>query len=346
MRKLLVCFAVAATAALVPWVAGAQARQSHHAKKAKHEFVVIHRQHAHVQLFVQRSHRRSSVHVASCMPGSKGGSYCTPPVQQNLFGAYMTGGGSATFGSNSSSTCKSLGYASAPCGVYAPSSTLIVAFVGDAGPWGTATSITVSCTTASGGKCPVTFTKVSNSSYNSSANGVWYADVSSAISQTSPIFVTATGSGCSNKCEVSLQAITFANAFVVGNSATGIGSVSSCTNSSGAPTCSLKTSQPDSLVWAGVTLPTAAAVPTWPSNQFAVGLGDFANQKTFYSQFLGTCTSTKTKPCTPTNVSGNPFLYVNPFVLAPTVVTNSGTTVTINDTAPKTAYMMSAVEIT
>jgi hypothetical protein len=287
--------------------------------------------------------------VASCPPGQFTASYCTPPVQQDLFGAYAWNDGGVTFGSNSSSTCKALGYPSSAksCGVFTTyPNELIVAFVGSDGPKGAGQSLTVSCKTASGGTCPVTFHKVNSENAGGGDSEIWYADATSVISQTAPIFVTASaasatcGSSGRGACDVSLQAVTFTNAITAGGTgvqATGIGASSVCFSKSAAPNCSLTTTEPYSLVWAAANNPSAATIPTWPSNQFAVGVSDGANKKTFYSQFLGTCTANAngTKPCTtmPLPVSG---LYQNPFKLAPTATPTSGTKVTINDTAPTT----------
>src|SRR5262249_36516933 len=138
---------------------------------------------------------------------------------------------------------------------------------------------------------------------------VWYADATNVIPQSAPIFVTAsaTKSVCGSKgksaCDVSLQAITYTNAITAGatgSQATGIGASAACASSRGAPSCSLRTTEPDSLVWAAVNNPRESTIPTWPSNQFAIGVSDSANDQTFYSQFLGTCTSNGngSKPCT------------------------------------------------
>jgi hypothetical protein len=206
--------------------------------------------------------------------------------------------------------------------------------------------MTVSCTTASGGTCPVTFHKVNAENLGGGDSEVWYADATSVISQTAPIFVKTsdTREVCGflfrSACDASLEAITFTNAITPGASgvqATGIGNSSVCYSNRGAPTCSLTTTEPYSLVWGALNNPSAATVPTWPANQFAIGVADSRNRATFYSQFLGTCTSNAngSKPCTtmPLPTSG---LYQNPFVLAPTASPASGTRVTINDTAPTT----------
>jgi hypothetical protein len=295
-------------------------------------------------MFVQHNRRSTVAHAAGCLAGQFASNYCSPPVEQNLFGAYAWNDGGVTFGSSSSTVCKALGYPSTAktCGVYTTvPSTLIVAFVGASG---NGQSITVTCKTSSGGACPVSFHKVNSENAGGGDSEVWYADATSVIPQSAPIFVTATvghgncGSRGQTACDASLQAITFTNAVTAGASgaqATGIGNSSVCYSKSGAPSCSLTTSEPDSLVWGALNNPSAATIPTWPSNQFAIGVSDPANNVTFYSQFLGTCTSNAngSKPCTtiPLPASG---LYQNPFVLAPTSTPASGTKETINDTAP------------
>jgi hypothetical protein len=353
MRKYGACLAALAAFMLIgpTAVAGAQARATQ-ATQAKHSFIVIGRHNQRVSLYVQRSHRGAGAHSAACLAGNTNSSYCTPPVQQNLFGAYASSGGSVTFGSTNSSTCKALGWSGGPCGVYTTAAnTLIGAFVGGSGSSGQ--SISVSCKTASGGTCPVTFHKVSSSSISVNGHGgdseFWYADATNVIPQSAPIFVTATATK-KNASDVSLQAITFLNAITAGATGpqgTGIGSTSACSNSSGAPTCTLKTSEPNSFVWAAANDPSDETIPTWPTNQFAVGVASATNDDTFYSQFLGTCTANAngSKPCTPMTLPAS-GLYQNPFKLAPTATPLAGTPVTINDTAPtREPYDMVVVEI-
>lgn len=361
MKKYVACVMVAAAAMIIgiPVLSGAQARPDSHVKQgragsqAKHtsqatrgkqDFIVIHKHHGREALFVQRSHRRTTAHTAGCQAGNISPNYCTPPQEQNLFGAYAWGTGSATYGSTNSSTCKALGYSAAPCGVYTTQgNTLIVAFVGADGSMTGGQNVTVTCTSTKGGACPVTFKKVNSENAGGGDSEVWYADASGVINQNNPIFVTAKaasatcGSGRS-ACDVSLQAVTFTNAITAGATgvqATGIGSSSACFSKKGAPSCSLTTTEPDSFVWGALNNPSSATIPTWPSNQFAIGVSDSSSKKTFYSQFLGTCKSNAngSKPCTtmPLPSSG---LYKDPYSLAPTAVPAAGTTVTINDTAP------------
>jgi hypothetical protein len=343
MRKYGACLALLAAATLIgpTALAIAHSRQPS-AKQAKRSFIVISRNHQRVALYVQRSHRKAGAHAASCQAGQSLPNYCSAPVEQNLFGAYAWNDGGVTFGSTSSSTCRALGWSSSPCGVYTTAAnTLIAAFVGADGPIGVQ-SVTVGCTTASGGACPLTFKKVNAENGGGGDSEVWYADATSVIPQSSPIFVTvkAASADCGSgkaACDVSLQAVTFGNAITAGASgvqATGIGASNACYSKSGAPSCSLTTTEPYSQVWAALNNPSAATIPTWPSSQFAIGVSDPTNKKTFYSQFLGTCTanSNGSKPCTtmPLPSSG---LYQNPYTLAPTA-SASGTKVTINDTAP------------
>jgi hypothetical protein len=175
-------------------------------------------------------------------------------------------------------------------------------------------------------------------------------------SSARPRFVTAKaassdcGSSSRAACDVSLQAVTFENAITPGAGgvqATGIGASSTCYSKSGAPSCSLTTTEPDSMVWAEANDPKVDTIPTWPANQFAIGVADSAADKTFYTQFLGTCTanSNGSKPCTTMALPAS-GLYQNPFTIAPAIVPTLGTKETINDTAPTNEpYNMVAVEI-
>jgi hypothetical protein len=201
-----------------------------------------------------------------------------------------------------------------------------------------------------GGTCPVTFHKVAAQNLGGGDSEVWYADATNIISKSAPIFVTATAArGCGflglSGCDVALQAVTFKNAITPGASGvqgTGIGASSTCFSLRGAPSCPLTTTEPDSMVWASANNPSAAAVPTWPSNQFAIGVADSGSSPgTFYSQFAGTCIGS----CSPMSLPSS-GLYQNPYTIAPTVFPNAGTTVTINDTAPTTnAFNLVDVEI-
>jgi hypothetical protein len=361
MKKYVACLLVATAATLfaIPAVAGAQTRHSKHANQGKHGFIVVSRHRGHEALFVQRSHARAKARIASCPAGQLNASYCSAPVEQTLFGAYAWNDGGVTFGSTNSTTCKALGYASTAkaCGVYTTvANELIVAFVSSDGPTSASQTITVSCTTSTGGTCPVTFKKVVAENGGGGDSEVWYADASAVISQTSPIFVTAkatsTDCGTTGKaaCDVSLQAVTFENAITAGASGaqgTGIGASNACYSKAGAPTCSLTTTEPDSQVWAAAIDPKSSTIPTWPSNQFAIGVADSSNNKAFYTQFIGTCTANAngSKPCTtmPLPASG---LYQNPFTIAPATVPAAGTSETINDTAPTgNPYNLALVEI-
>ena len=348
MRKYGACLAALAVVMLVGPTAVAAAQTRHvGAAHAARSFIVIGRHHQRVALYVQRGRRSTGGHAAACPPGgpfNSSSTGCTPPVEQNLFGAFSWGSGSATFGSPSSSVCRGLGWTMGPCGVYTTTkNTLIVAFVGASGPAG-AQSVTVSCQMEDGGTCPVTFTKVKSDNAGGGGDSeVWYADATNIIAQSKPIYVTATASkaDCGSRgrsaCDVSLQAVTFQNAIAAGSTggqATGIGASSACASKSGAPTCSITTTEADSQVWAALNNPLDETIPTWPSNQFAIGVSDAANEQTFYSQLLGTCTSNGngSKPCTtmPLPASG---LYQNPYVLNPTAAPFA-TVETINDTAP------------
>ena len=332
MRKYGACLAALAVVMLVGSTAVASAHtQKTHAKQGKQGFIVISKHHQRLSLYVQHGNRRGA-HAAACPAGGPfTPAYCSAPMEQNLFGAYSWGSGSATFGSPSASVCRALGWSAPPCGVYTTQqNTLIAAFVGTSG-----SSVTVSCKMEDGGTCPVTFKKVKSANGGGGDSEVWYADATNVITQAKPIYVTATSS---KGTDVSLQAITFTNAITAGAGgaqATGIGNSSTCFSKSGAPSCSVTTSESDSLVWAALNNPREQTIPVWPSNQFAVGVSDSANDETFYSQFLGTCTANAngSHPCTPMALPPS-GLYQNPFKLAPTPTSLAGTSVTINDTSP------------
>ena len=100
------------------------------AKQGKHSFIVLGRHHQRVSLYVQHS-RSKAARSAACPAGNFNPTYCSPPVQEDLFGAYAWNDGGVTFGSNSNSTCRALGWSSNPCGVYTRGpNRLLVAFVG------------------------------------------------------------------------------------------------------------------------------------------------------------------------------------------------------------------------
>lgn len=356
MRKYVASAAVAMAAGASlfagPMIAGAQARGLTRATKGKMDLVVLKKHGARQELFVQRTQHSTSVaQTASCPAGQLILSYCTPPKEDSLFGAFMENDGSATFGSTSSTTCRQLGWSGAPCGVYTNvSNELIVAFVSAESPTSGGQSITVTCTTSSGGTCPVTFHKVASENAGGGDSEVWYADATSVISKTAPIFVKAAvaktcGRWGKGACDVALQAVTFQNAITPGASGvqgTGIGASNVCFSTKAAPSCALKTTEPDSMVWAAANDPSAGQVPTWPSGQFAIGVAD-SNETpgTFYTQFAGSCTGSCGTMSLPS--SG---LYQNPYTLSPTVFSTLGSMVTINDTAPtKYPFNEVAVEI-
>ncbi len=346
MRKYVACVAVAlaTTATLIaPAVAGAHVRQTSRAQKGKMDLIVVGKRDARREFYVERTQASTMVaHVASCLAGQLSPNYCSPPTEDNLFGAFSYNDGSTTFGSTNTNNCKALGYTSEPCGVYTTTtsgqSELIVAFVGADGPTSGGQSITVSCTTYSGGTCPVTFHKFASETAAGGDSEVWYADASSTISKTAPIFVKATvGKACGGKwsaCDVGLQVVTFKNAITAGASgaqAIGLGASSACYSASAAPSCSLTTTEPDSFVWAAYSDPISGTTPpTWPSGQFAIGVADAFDQPgTFGLQFQGTCSGS----CSPMSLPSD-GLYQNPFTISPTSFGTLGTKVTINDTAP------------
>jgi hypothetical protein len=332
MRKYVAFVAAVAGATLIAPTALAVAHGSHTstAQASKRDFIVVGRRNSGRTLFIQRGLGNTNIttlaHASSCPAGNLSPSYCSPPKPDDLFGAFAQNGQSTTFGSTSLSTCRALGYTSAPCGVYTNvTNELIVAFVSSDGPSAGGQTMAVTCTTASGGACPVTFKKVASENAGGGDSEVWYADASSIITKTAPIFVTTTAAkaGCPSgtaKCDVSLQAVTFQNAITPGASGvqgTGIGaSPSTCYSSKGTPACSLTTTEPDSWVWAEANDWGASTVPTPSSGQTAIGISDGANRKTFYTQ------------------------YTNAYTPA------SGTKVTIGDSAPTSEpFNLVAVEI-
>jgi hypothetical protein len=355
MKRYVVGVAVTATMLMgIPALASAHARTISRAHKGKTDLVVVGKGHRRQELYVQRTQASMRASAASCLAGQLTQNYCTPPVQDNLFGSFSYDNGSTTFGSANTTNCKALGYSAAPCGVYtSDTNELIVAFVSADGPRTGGQSITVSCIlyngTAAGAPCPVTFHRVAAENAAGGDSEVWYADATRTISKSAPIFVTArVGTSCGgrwNGCDVSLQAVTFKNAITPGApgvQGTGVGASSTCYSTRAAPSCSLTTTEPDSQVWASVMNPTSATIPTWPSGQFAIGVADNSDQSgTFYDQFAGTCSGA----CSPMALPPD-GLYQNPFTIAPTVFGPLGTTVKINDTAPTNqAFDMVDVEI-
>ncbi len=341
MRKYVVYVAVATAATLMgsPALAGAHARNSHHAKKSKTDLVVVGKRDTRHELYVQRTQASTTpARAASCPAGNLNPNYCEPPMEDNLFGSFSYNDGSTTFGSTNTTNCKALGYSAEPCGVYTTAANeLIVAFVGADSPTSGGQSITVSCTTYSGGTCPVTFKKVASENAAGGDSEVWYADATNIISKTAPIYVKATvGKACGGRwsaCDVGLQAVTFKGAITAGASGAqgiGIGASSTCYSAKAAPSCSLTTTEPDSMVWAAYSDPISGTAPTWPSNQFAIGVADrFDQPGTFGLQFGGTCSGSCSAMTLPSD-----GLYQNPFTISPTSYGTLGTTVTINDTAP------------
>jgi hypothetical protein len=276
--------------------------------------------------------------AASCPAGNLNPSYCEPPMEDNLFGSFSYNDGSTTFGSTNTTDCKALGYSAEPCGVYTSvANELIVAFVSADGPPTGGQSITVSCTTYGGGTCPVTFKRVASENAAGGDSEVWYADATSIISKTAPIFVKATvGKACGGRwsaCDVGLQAVTFKGAITAGASGAqgeGVGASSTCASAKAAPSCALKTTEPDSQVWAAYSDPSAGAAPAVPSGQFAIGVADSSDQPgTLGLQFTGTCSGSCSAMRLPSD-----GLYQNPFAITPTDFGTAGTKVTINDTAP------------
>jgi hypothetical protein len=342
MRKYVAGIAVAAAALMgTPALAGAHARTITRAEKGRMDLLFLGKRSARREFYVQRFEPSTSTALAASCPagGPFTAAYCSPPMEDNLFGAFSYDAGSTTFGSTSTTNCKALGYTSQPCGVYTTATNeLIVAFVGASAASGGGQSITVSCTTYSGGACPVTFHKFAGENAGGGDSEVWYADATSIISKTAPIFVKATaGKGCGGRypqCDVALQAVTFKNAITPGASgaqAIGLGASNACFSTKGTPSCSLTTTESDSLVWAAYSDPNSGtSPPTWPSNQFAIGVADSVDEPgTFGLQFAGTCSG----KCTPMALPSD-GLYQNPFTIAPTAFPTKGTTVTINDTAP------------
>jgi hypothetical protein len=353
MRKYVACVSLAAAVMLVGLAPAGALAHSSQAKSSKRDFIVIRSHHAQRTLFVQRSRNHTMARVASCLAGNITPAYCSPPSEQTLFGAYAQSAGATTFGSTSTSACKALGYTSEPCGVNTTAANeLIVAFTSADGPSSGGQSINVTCTVGgTSTACPVTWHKVASENAGGGGDSeVWYADAPSIVSSTKPYFVTATAAkaGCpsgSVKCDVSLQVVTFQNAITVGAAGaqgTGIGASSTCYSAKAAPSCAITTTEPYSQVWSEVNDWGAAAIPTWPSTQFAIGVADSVYKKTFYTQFLGTCTSSS---CAPLSLPAD-GLYQNPFSIKPTDNMTAGTKVTISDSAPTTdPFNMVDVEI-
>jgi hypothetical protein len=321
MRKYFVCMAAAAAVTLIGPTALAVAHPAAHAQQTKRDFVVIKGRHSRKsELFVQRHTLRNTTfaHAAACTAGNYGPNYCTAPTWNTLFGAFGQNAGTATYGSNSSSTCRALGYSSAPCGVYTTTkNTLIVAFVAADGPSTGGQTLSVTSTTASGGTSPVTFHKVASENAGLGDSEVWYADASAIIPSTAPIFVTATASEASGKTkyDVSLQVVPFNNAITAGANGpqgTGIGNSAVAFSSKGTPTVSLNTLGSDSLVFAEANDWKATYLPTPVSGQTAIGVADNNLDKTFYTQYTNSPQGANGSKVTiaDTSPTNNPFNLV------------------------------------
>jgi hypothetical protein len=319
-RKYCAGVAVTAAAAVLfvpPALAGAKAHDSKASvsKLSLKDTVVVRTRRNHHQYMVRKHYRRNTeARVASCPAGNLSANYCTPPTLDSLFGSFSTGG-SATYGSNNTTVCKDLGYKSAPCGVYTSTANeLIVAYVSADGPSTGGQTLSVTCTSSSGGTCPVTFHKLASENAAKGDSEVWYADASSVISQSNPIFVTTTPGtdkctvqGKASTCDVNMDVVTYENAITPGAAgAQGIGIGNSAENdsSSGAPTVSVTTSEPDSWVWAVGNDWANTKALTVGSNQTAIEVIDQTAGKAFWLQTTNSYTAA------------------------------SGTKVTINDTAP------------
>ena len=75
------------------------------------------------------------------------------------------------------------------------------------------------------------------------------------------------------------------------------------------------------MVWAAYSDPNSGtSPPTWPSNQFAIGVADSSDEPgTFGLQFGGTCSGT----CSPIGLPSD-GLYQNPFTISPTYFPTRG----------------------
>jgi hypothetical protein len=311
MRKFGACLAgVAAAAAVIVPTAFATAHSRAGGDQVKHFKAVriIERHRGGTIRFVRHAVADATAQAAACQPGNINPPYCSPPQLNSLFGAFTNQG-----------TVTESVYTNAP-------NVLLVAFLSSDGPKSGGQSMTLSCTSASGGACPVTFHKLT--AENAGGGGdveAWYADATSIISRSAPIKVTtsAVKSGCpsgTSKCDVNLSVITFQNAISPGSTgvqAIGIGNSAANSSSRGAPNVTVKTSEPDSWVWAMGNDWGGGTFRTVPSGQQApVQIVDGGLKKTFWVQ--------STSSYTP----------------------NNGTSVTINDTAPASdPFNYVAVEI-
>ena len=207
-------------------------------------------------------------HFATCPRGSTSPSYCTPPAVDSLF---------ETFSSSSS--------ASIPVST-SIANELLVAFVQSNGPKTGGQSSTVS----GGG---LTWKKAASQNKALGDAEVWYALAPSKISKQT---ITATAS--IKGYDENMTIVTFKNA-------SGIGASGTFFSTSGVPTGTIKTTHPQSWVWASANDAGAAALRKVPSGQNAwVQVLDFSAKSTFWTQST-----------------------INP-------TPNAGTSVTINDTAP------------
>ena len=113
MRKYVAGIAVAAAAMLMvtPALAGAHAQTVTRAEKGKMDLLFLGKRAARRELYVQRIEPSTSS-AGRELPGRRplNQSYCTPPAEDNLFGAFSYDAGSTTFGSTNLRNCKALGY--------------------------------------------------------------------------------------------------------------------------------------------------------------------------------------------------------------------------------------------
>ena len=203
MRKYGACLAVAATAATaIAPTALAAGHGTHHA--SKHDVVVI-------KHFPRSMHMNA--HIATCPPGSAGGSYCTgAPEPDSLFEVYAIPGTASIKVTTS------------------PSDTMLVAFAGADGPKAGGQSITVS----GGG---LIWHRVAAQNKGLGDAEVWYAMTPNPIKNQ---VITATAS--IGGYEVNDDIVSFQNA-------SGIGASGTFFSAKGAATGTITTTQANSWVW-------------------------------------------------------------------------------------------------
>ena len=111
MRKYVAAAAVAVAAALIwmPALASAHTRTISRPHKGQMDLVVVRTHNARSEYYVQRAVQSTVAQTASCPAGQLIQSYCTPPTEDNLFGAFSYNDGSTSSGPRTPTTARRWG---------------------------------------------------------------------------------------------------------------------------------------------------------------------------------------------------------------------------------------------